>query len=423
MLSLTAFADELEREKARQRTSDAMSRKARAGHLTGGRTFGYDNVNVPGPEGKRSHVVQRINEVQAGVVQRIFELCADGNGLTAIAKRLNAESAASFRAQLGRPNGWAASSVREVLYRTKYKGMITWNQTRKRNRWGEKRQTTRDQAEWLVLPAPELAIISQELWNAAHDRIAADRVRFGKDGDGRIPGHGTKYLLTGLLRCRCGAGIEARTRKQGGRRVLYYGCSAYHRKGKTVCNNRITLQGAVLEATVLRELVDRVLRPAVIDEVVRNAERVWVEEEEPDDPAKLKAELARIDRELKNLLQAVATSGEFRSLHDAIAERESQRTTLRARIQLHETHRPSLEALHEHFPRTCAEWRKTLTDRISLGEASGLLRKLIVCKLECSPAFAADGSGYYVVTGEGTLRGALPHIMASPTGFEPVFWP
>src|ERR671914_2220332 len=36
MLSLTAFADELEREKARQRTYDAMSRKARAGHVTGG---------------------------------------------------------------------------------------------------------------------------------------------------------------------------------------------------------------------------------------------------------------------------------------------------------------------------------------------------------------------------------------------------
>jgi DNA invertase Pin-like site-specific DNA recombinase len=38
MLSLTAFADE--REKARQRTHDALIRKARAGHVTGGRLFG-----------------------------------------------------------------------------------------------------------------------------------------------------------------------------------------------------------------------------------------------------------------------------------------------------------------------------------------------------------------------------------------------
>ncbi len=40
MLSLTAFADELEREKARQRTYDAMLRKAKAGHVTGGTCFG-----------------------------------------------------------------------------------------------------------------------------------------------------------------------------------------------------------------------------------------------------------------------------------------------------------------------------------------------------------------------------------------------
>ena len=36
MMYLTAFADELEREKARQRTNDAMLRKAKAGHVNGG---------------------------------------------------------------------------------------------------------------------------------------------------------------------------------------------------------------------------------------------------------------------------------------------------------------------------------------------------------------------------------------------------
>src|SRR5216117_3069843 len=61
MLSLTAFADELEREKARQRTYDAMLRKARAGHVCGGRTFGYDNVEMFGADGQRSHVERRIN--------------------------------------------------------------------------------------------------------------------------------------------------------------------------------------------------------------------------------------------------------------------------------------------------------------------------------------------------------------------------
>ena len=46
MLSLQNFASEVERERARQRTYDALARKAKAGHVTGGRGYGYDNVDV-----------------------------------------------------------------------------------------------------------------------------------------------------------------------------------------------------------------------------------------------------------------------------------------------------------------------------------------------------------------------------------------
>ena len=103
MMSLTAFADELEREKARQRTYDAMARKA-GGHVTGGRVFGYDNVEVCGPDGARSHVTRRINEAEAAVVRRIFALCAEGAGLTRITKTLNEEGAPSPRPQQDRPS-------------------------------------------------------------------------------------------------------------------------------------------------------------------------------------------------------------------------------------------------------------------------------------------------------------------------------
>src|SRR2546422_983204 len=47
MLSLSTFAAELEREKARQRTQDALLRKARAGHVAGGTVFGYVNRRTP----------------------------------------------------------------------------------------------------------------------------------------------------------------------------------------------------------------------------------------------------------------------------------------------------------------------------------------------------------------------------------------
>ena len=70
MLSLTAFADELEREKARQRTYDATLRKPRAGHVTGGLLFGYDQVDVVGTDGRRSHVKRRVNDAEASTSAR-----------------------------------------------------------------------------------------------------------------------------------------------------------------------------------------------------------------------------------------------------------------------------------------------------------------------------------------------------------------
>jgi DNA invertase Pin-like site-specific DNA recombinase len=72
MLAVTSYASELERERGQQRTHDALLRKARAGHVTAGRVYGYDNVEVsaPGPDGrpKRQYVTRQINPEQAAVV-------------------------------------------------------------------------------------------------------------------------------------------------------------------------------------------------------------------------------------------------------------------------------------------------------------------------------------------------------------------
>ena len=153
-----------------------MQRKAKAGHVTGGRVFGYDNLEITGPDGQRSHVERRINDAEAAVVRRIFELCATGNGLTNITKALNAEGAPSPRPQQGRPAAWAPSSVREVLLRPLYRGEIVWNRTRKRDTWGRSKRSDRDGATWLRVPAADLRIVSDELWHdAQRERLARER--------------------------------------------------------------------------------------------------------------------------------------------------------------------------------------------------------------------------------------------------------
>jgi site-specific DNA recombinase len=117
-----------------------MLRKARAGHVTGGRCFVYENVDVCDADGRRQHVTQRILEPEAAVVRRIFEACAAGQGVRSIAIALNDDRVPAPRAQQGRPCAWCPSTIREVLYRQRYRGVLVWNRTRKRNQWGlEKR--------------------------------------------------------------------------------------------------------------------------------------------------------------------------------------------------------------------------------------------------------------------------------------------
>jgi hypothetical protein len=178
--TVNAWKDAEARRESSVPTHDALTRTARAGHVTGGRLFGYRNVNVckgTDTHGRpiRSHVTRVIHEAEAKIVCQIFELCAAGYGVKRIARELNEAAAPSPRAQRARRDGWAASSVRTVLHRELYRGVVVWNRTRKRNVFGQKQPKARDRAEWLRVEAPELRIVSDIAWEAAHARLTAAR--------------------------------------------------------------------------------------------------------------------------------------------------------------------------------------------------------------------------------------------------------
>lgn len=234
LVSVSTFADEMERERSRQRTYDALARKVQAGYVAGGRCFGYRNVR------ESSGVRREIEPGGADVVRQIFELAPLGVGYKGISKRLNDERAVCPRAQRGRPAGWAPSSVREVLKRSVYRGEIVWNQSRKRDSWGQHRQTLRPEGQWVRIPAPHLQVVADDLWDAAQRQLQGQRMRT------RVPiaYHGPKrakstYLLTGLLKCGvCGAGMEVRRQKHGRVRVTILHCSAHWRRERTFVGTR-----------------------------------------------------------------------------------------------------------------------------------------------------------------------------------------
>jgi hypothetical protein len=392
MLSLTAFADELEREKARQRTYDAMVRKARAGHVTGGRVFGYDNVDVLGADGKRSHVRRQIKADEAAVVRRIFEMSAEGEGLTAITKTLNAEGAPAPRPQQGRPASWAPSSVREVLHRELYRGVIVWNQTRKRDRWGQVHARPRAGTEWIRVPVPPLQIVSNALWAAAQQAQATRERQYSTGGRGH---RASRYLLSGFARCaECGSGFASHSRTHGTRRVHFYACTTHWKRGPEACGNGLVARMEAIDGEVLATVQEDILRPSVIEHAVALALEELSPRRQDVAHAKLERELLDVRAECERLAEAIGRGAPLDALLERLAARQARRVELEGVLlaAAHTVAPTAGPALEQRLRAKLADWRGLLTRNVESGR--DVLRALLVGPLNFTPVIEARRRGY-----------------------------
>lgn len=428
MLSLQAMADEIEREKSRVRTFDALLSRAQSGKTVGGSCFGYRND-------RHADGVRRvIHPEEAAVVRRIFTMAAQHHGLGRIAKILNDEGLPCPRPQQGRPAGWAPSSIHALLRRDVYRGVAVWNKTRKRDQWGVKHQQPRPERDWLRVEVPGLAIVDESLWAAAHAAMTQRRTRFSGErfrSPGRLPGGDgvdTRYLLAGLLQCsHCRGSMEVRTRSHGPHRVPFVGCSSFHRRGRRVCPTNLTVPEAHANAAVLAELESSLLNARVLEAAVERAVGILCQ---PDDDGQgLRHELVRLEREIRRYTEAVAAGGDVPFLVARLRAADDRRREFAARLQVVEA------AAHELDPRQVrADLRTRLADwrSILFGEpvkARGLIRQLIIGRLEL--VADADRHGFRF-TGTGTLvpllTGVIPGVAtvlsrngASPGGHS-ILW-
>ena len=385
--SISAFADEQERERARERTHGAMLRKARQGHVTGGRVFGYDNVPVfaSGSE-KALYKVHKVNDAEAAVVRRIFDMRGDGYGLRTIAKRLNDEGVPCPRPQRQRPAGWTATSLLSILVRDEYRGEVIYNKTRKRNDWGQHKQHSRPESEWLRVPAPERRIVTDEQWRRAQEQGAANRKAFGRAADGRLQGRregagDSKYLLPGLARCgTCNGTMHVRSRSHGTRRAHVYGCSSYHERGTKVCANGAVVALADANSAIIDSLETAIMNPAVVARTVELV-RERLKASEPTASASRAALLAEAElneASIKNLVgfiakgeQSNAVAAELRQLESRQIAIEAQIAACDARLDLQ--HDDDFEA---QLASRIRDWRGVLGGNVPSTRV--LLKKLLV---------------------------------------------
>jgi site-specific DNA recombinase len=413
-----SYSDEDHRVKTAERMHQAHVRLARNGHVTGGRVFGYKNRHVYQGEDKygnplHSHVEREINKEEAAVVRRIFETYASGLGLKRIARKLTREHAPCPKyspPKGGVPpvDGWAPSTVRAVLRREIYRGVVIWNKVRKRNDWGKVDWSRRDEKDWIRTEREDLRIISDELWARVASRrkdVEGRAIRFESGRlSGRPPKHATKNLLAGLAACGvCGGGmlVEQSSGPRGdafdvdslpgpgdpvrsagtGRPYRYYGCA--RRRNYGTCSNRLRIGVGEMNEAILSAVEEHALTPEAIEQVIALTEHDDLQEQRE----RLDRETKDVQRRIARLLEAIEAGGAAASLVDRVREHE-------ARLKALQVEAAGLRPVPRLEPKIVesrlAEWRRLLRASVTQGRA--VLQRVLQGRITFSPW--ADGRGY-----------------------------
>jgi hypothetical protein len=379
--------------------------------------FGYANVQVD------RHVERRIDDTEAAVVRRIFDLCASGVGFTRAAKLLNADGAACPRPQCGRPAGWAPSTVRDVLHRDLYRGVLMWNRTKKRDVSGDVAPRPRLASDWLRCVREDLRIVTDEQWEAAHTRLDQRRTTM-TTGIGRRAivrrDYESQYLLTGHARCAtCGGAIIVVSRSHGRSRAYFYGCLRHWKRGATMCANDLVLPIARVDDAVVKAIGGDVLRPAVVSAVIEGLLAAIVPANVEERVDELRHQLRVLETKIHNLTAAVEQGGAtLQSILALLAERQQERDPLVVELSSVETlQRIQVDrvAIERQVQAAVANWRELLSG--SVADARQMLREV----LEAPLRFEREGQTFRfsgpVATGK-LIAGVVvgQELGASPKG-------
>ncbi len=439
LLTLHGMMDEQFLVSLAEKVHRGQEGRALQGLQPGGKCFGYRNVPIEDPTRSAKYgrfavsgVRLEIDEEQAAIVRRVFEMYAAGESLSSIAKILNAEGVQAPQPPRTRDiRAWCPSSIREMLRNERYRGVFVWNRTRKERNpeTGRKTSRPRPMSEWMRVEVPKWRIVSDELWDGVQSQIEFVNERFGKR---RIGGfsrteQSKKYLFSGFLKCGlCGANMTI-VSGNGRRGYVKYGCPSHRYRG--VCSNRVMIRQDRLEAQLLQGLVARLLRPDMLEYALERfaaqlQERLRRLEEEAKRAAGgvqlLQDRREELQTKARNLAEAIAAIGHSPSLLTqlSVIERELERVD----AQLLQVNQPmnvavTMAELREFVARKAGELGEIL--RADVATARQALAKHIE-KLVLTPQETPEGP-VLEVSGDVDLFGGEPCVvqMVARDGIEP----
>ena len=252
-----AYAAEIERAKITERMTRGRRTKLRRGRPV------FNGWDLYGYRADRERGVYIIHEPEAGVVRRIFSMCAGGKGMHSTAAALNREGVPSPKADRRPGARWTSSAISDLLNCRSYKG----------EEYGDKTKLVgglhrpRPESEWIRLPdGVRPPIVTAELWGECQQSIHARAERMNNK-ERRTP------LLRGHIFCaECGAAMIRNYFKRGKYEYEKYRCGSRWRPFKTECTGEgVSL--APVEEWVWNEVGLTLSDAAAVERLTMTAER------------------------------------------------------------------------------------------------------------------------------------------------------
>lgn len=244
-----------------QKVRTALAARKESGiYVSANPPFGYRKA--PGDR----HMLL-IEENEAEIIRRIFNLAEQGYSSVQIAGQFNAEGVKTplaFRRERGEttkePKGgiflWSASFITQLLRNPVYTGDIVYGKYEKERVGGKVRLKPR--REWRIIHDHHAGIVDRTVWEAQNAKM--------KKRTGKLMRRNSECLLLGILICgSCGRNLRYRP----GSNPYYYCCHCYKDKSRP-CVERVAARE--LEKQVLQCLEAHLLVSGELEAGIREYE-------------------------------------------------------------------------------------------------------------------------------------------------------
>ena len=288
--------------KLSERLKFGFRQAVKNGHVLGNdRLWGYDKKNC----------ILTINEAEAPVIRRIFDLYANQQmGIRRISQTLFDEGYTSRQG-----NAFNMLTIRHVLQNPKYKGWYCANKSQTVD-YRSKRKVFLDESEWVMYPDASIpAIVPEELWDRANAlyRHRSEEQRQKASG----ASYHNRYPYSGKIVCEEHDTSYYRQvlKSQKGEKEVWE-CRVYRDRGRAACSapQLRTDELDQVMAEIFSELTGD--RTAIINAVMTVLQAIPQEQDHQKDVRRLEEELtalqAKKDRLLEMSIDGVITIEEFK---------------------------------------------------------------------------------------------------------------